>query len=281
MAPACNELQTPPAAHTEECPSGVEGIIKIPCFSSRPVFILKTPVCEYLCVSIWSCSVPTGSCPNLVMSKSEAHEENHGDVVSIAVQPSRTHRSLCLVPSAEEDHRSSKLASQDWQSGLQVQVSLYGVFVPVPGEQDGWAFGLVMCKVFRAFGVSECFRGQSQLPARVSLLMQLESRVSVVSPVLSFFCRWKKLSMEGQPTGRGPWDGHPILVPSDRVPPLLLPCLVQLTPLPRPSSPAASPSSHHRHRAPSLIPDPCLMPTLRNPSGGAGRRTCILRSPPV
>ncbi|KAM6359102.1 uncharacterized protein FN964_004959 [Alca torda] len=63
-----------------------------------------------------------GSCPNLVMSKSEAHEEKRGDVVSIAVQPGRTHRSLCLAPSAEEDHCSSKLAPQDWQSGLQVQM---------------------------------------------------------------------------------------------------------------------------------------------------------------
>lgn len=120
------------------------------------------------------------------MSKSEAHEEKGGDVVSVAVQPGRTHRSVCLLPSAGEDHRFSKLAPQDWQSSLQVQVSLYGMFVPVPGEQDGWVFGLVMCKVFGTFGASKCCRGRSQLPARASLLVQLESRVSVVSPVLSF-----------------------------------------------------------------------------------------------
>ena len=115
------------------------------------------------------------------MSKSEAHEEKGGDVVSIALQPDRTHWSFCLAPSAGGDDCSSKLAPQDWQSGLQVQVSLYGVFVPVPGEQDGWVFGLVMCKVFRASRVSKCCCGQSQLPARVSLLVQLESHV------LSFF----------------------------------------------------------------------------------------------
>lgn len=154
LAPACNELQTPPAAHTKEYPPGVEGIIKMPCFSSRPVFISKAPACGYLCMSIWSCSVPTGSFPSLVMSKSEAREEKDGNVVSVALQPGRTHWSLCLVPSAGGDDCSSKPAPQDWQSSLQVQVSLYGVLVPVPGEQDGWIFGLVMCKVFRASGVS-------------------------------------------------------------------------------------------------------------------------------
>ncbi|XP_075357726.1 uncharacterized protein LOC142409855 [Mycteria americana] len=63
-----------------------------------------------------------GSCPNLVMSKSEVHEEKGGDVVSIAEQPRRTHWSLCLVPSAGGDDRSSKLAPQEWQSRLQVQM---------------------------------------------------------------------------------------------------------------------------------------------------------------
>lgn len=88
------------------------------------------------------------------MSKSEACEKKGGNVVSVALQPGRTHWSLCLVPSAGGDDCSSKPAPQDWQSSLQVQVSLYGVLVPVPGEQDGWIFGLVMCKVFRASGVS-------------------------------------------------------------------------------------------------------------------------------
>lgn len=109
------------------------------------------------------------------MSKSEVHEEKGGDVVSVAVQPGRTHWSLCLAPSAGGDNRSSKSAPQDWQSGLQVQVSLYSVFVPVPEEQNGWVFGLVMCKVFRVSSVSKCCCGQSQLPAHASLLMQLES----------------------------------------------------------------------------------------------------------
>lgn len=43
LASACNELQISPAAHTEECPSGVEEIIKMPRFSSRPVFVSKAP----------------------------------------------------------------------------------------------------------------------------------------------------------------------------------------------------------------------------------------------
>ncbi|KAM6069445.1 uncharacterized protein LJ206_012227 [Theristicus caerulescens] len=63
-----------------------------------------------------------GSCPNLVMSKSEVHEEEGGDVVCIAAQPSRTHWSLCLAPSAGGDDGSSKSAPQDCQSGLQVQM---------------------------------------------------------------------------------------------------------------------------------------------------------------
>ncbi|XP_051477015.1 uncharacterized protein LOC127385361 [Apus apus] len=64
----------------------------------------------------------TGSCPNLVMSESEAHKEKGGDVVSIAVQLGRTHQSLCLVPSTEGDDHSSKSAPQDWRSCLQVQI---------------------------------------------------------------------------------------------------------------------------------------------------------------
>lgn len=74
-------------------------------------------------MTVWSCSVPTGSCPNLVMSKHEVREEKGGDVVFEALQPG-THRSLCLVPSAGGDDCSSMPAPQDWQGALQVQVSL-------------------------------------------------------------------------------------------------------------------------------------------------------------
>lgn len=63
QAVACSELQTLPEAHTKECPFGVERIIKMLCFSSRPMFISKAALCECLCVSIGSCSVPTGTCP--------------------------------------------------------------------------------------------------------------------------------------------------------------------------------------------------------------------------
>ncbi|XP_071665101.1 uncharacterized protein [Patagioenas fasciata] len=61
----------------------------------------------------------TGSCPNLVMSKHEVHEEKGGE----ALQPG-THRSLCLVPSAGGDDSSSMLAPQDWQGALQVQMEV-------------------------------------------------------------------------------------------------------------------------------------------------------------
>lgn len=277
LAPPCNDLQTPAAAHTKECLSGVEGIIKMPCFSSRPMFISKAPVCEYLCMSLWSCSVSTGSCPNLVMGKSEAHEEKGGDVMSIAAQPRRTHRSPCLAPSAGGDNRSSKLAPQDSQSGLQVQVMLYGMFVSVPGEPDGWVFGLVICKVFRASSISKCLQvlPQAKPASSLCILARAAGELSfcgLTSP-FPFFCRWKRLRVEGQPTACGPWHGHPILVPSDPVPPLLISCLVQQTPLPKPSSPAASPSSHCCcGEQPSLVPDPCPMPAPKNPSEGLSRR---------
>lgn len=174
LASACSELQTPLAAHAKECPSGVEGIIENALLLFKASVCIKSTSCEYLCMSVWSCSVPTGSCPNLVMSKHEVQEEKGGDVVSAALQPGCTHWSLCLVPSAGGDDCCNMLAPQDWQGALQVQVSLYGVVVPVPREQGGWVFGLVMCKVFRIRSVSKLCCGQGQLQAHVSLLVQLE-----------------------------------------------------------------------------------------------------------
>ncbi|XP_071618308.1 dual specificity protein phosphatase 2-like [Heliangelus exortis] len=94
----------------------------MPWFSPRPVLISTSPVCENLCMAMWSCCLPTGSCPNLGMNETEAHEERSGDVVSVARQPGRTPLSFCSVPAPGGGDHSSTSAPQDWQGSLQVQM---------------------------------------------------------------------------------------------------------------------------------------------------------------
>lgn len=93
---------------------------------------------------------------------------------------------------------------------------------------------------------------------------------ALTGPSLS--CRWRRLIAEDQPAVWAPQFWHPFLVPSDPAPPLLLSCLIHRPPLPRPSLPAASPSSHRCHRALGLAPSLCPVLAPRNLTEGAGRR---------
>ncbi|KAM6274572.1 uncharacterized protein LJ264_003674 [Porphyrio hochstetteri] len=81
----------------------------------RPITLqLSSPIVLSQCCA--------GSCPNLVMSKSDAHEEKCEDVVSVGARPGRAHQSLCLMPSAGGDDCSSQPAPQGWQSSLHSQM---------------------------------------------------------------------------------------------------------------------------------------------------------------
>nr|XP_009672771.1 PREDICTED: uncharacterized protein LOC104143781 [Struthio camelus australis] len=64
----------------------------------------------------------SGSCPNLMTSKSEAHEEKPGYVASVAQQPGRTLWSLSSSLPSGEDGQFNHQALQDGQSGLQAQM---------------------------------------------------------------------------------------------------------------------------------------------------------------
>lgn len=87
----------------------------------KQVFLLLTKALEYLCMPILTCSIPTASCPNLIISRSEAREENHGDVVPVAVQRGGTHCSLLPAPAG--DGCSNNTTLRGWWSSLQVQVN--------------------------------------------------------------------------------------------------------------------------------------------------------------
>lgn len=89
---------------------------------------------------VLTCSVPPGSCPNLMTSNSEARGEKPGEVVSAAPQPGRTPRSPRWSPSAGRDG-----PNQGWRSGLGVQVGTCCMPVSLLGVRV-----LGMCKALRA-----------------------------------------------------------------------------------------------------------------------------------
>lgn len=82
------------------------------------MFPLLMKALEYLCIPILTCIIPTASCPNLIINRSEAREEKH---VPVALQRGVTHCSV--LPASAEDGCSNNTALRGWWSSLQVQVN--------------------------------------------------------------------------------------------------------------------------------------------------------------
>ncbi|GCB71195.1 uncharacterized protein [Scyliorhinus torazame] len=64
----------------------------------------------------------TGSCPNLVLSKSDQPDYKHITMTSTPKLPVRTHRPLCLSVSSDGNGRYAALETQDFKSSLKSQM---------------------------------------------------------------------------------------------------------------------------------------------------------------
>ncbi|XP_066557072.1 uncharacterized protein LOC136747778 [Amia ocellicauda] len=64
----------------------------------------------------------TGSCPNLIMSRSEQTEQKPAVMALTPQLPVRAHRPLCLSVSSDSSGRFRALESQDWKNNLKAQM---------------------------------------------------------------------------------------------------------------------------------------------------------------
>lgn len=68
-------------------------------------------------------SVVTGSCPNLMMSRSEHVDARPAPVALTPQLPPRAHRPLCVSVSSDSSGRFKALETQEWKNNLKAQVS--------------------------------------------------------------------------------------------------------------------------------------------------------------
>ncbi|XP_048829389.1 uncharacterized protein LOC125706665 isoform X1 [Brienomyrus brachyistius] len=64
----------------------------------------------------------TGSCPNLIMSRSEQPESRPGARVLTPQMPPRTHRPLCFSISSDSSGRFKALETPEWKNNLKAQM---------------------------------------------------------------------------------------------------------------------------------------------------------------